>query len=183
MEEHVFVLPLASVTVSTAELLPIVAQPKFTGETDIELIEQLSVERLFTAIVVRVATPELLSERVTFLQTAFGLIESTTETTAEQECVFPELSATVRVTVLLPACAQLNGFGVTVRDEMMQLSLEPLSTCAPVTVTVPPAPIYAVVLWQSAAGLMVSRVVMMAVQVFVLPLLSVTISVTLLAPN
>ncbi len=66
---------------------------------------------------------------------------------------------------------------------MPQLSLLPLSTWAAATVALPLASKFTVTFWQSAVGAVLSTTVTVAVQVLTLPLVSVTVRVTVLAPT
>src|SRR4030042_1076531 len=64
-----------------------------------------------------------------------------------------------------------------------QASLLPLFTLAVAIVTLPVASKYASISWQTATGEIVSMTVTVAVHWSVLPLLSVTVSVTVFAPT
>ena len=118
-----------------------------------------------------------------FWQLATGRIVSTIVTVAVQVEVLPLLSVTVKVTVLAPTLAQVKLLGDTDSVAMPQASVDPLLSCDPVTLTVPEAFRYFVRFWQLATGRTVSITVTVPVHVEVLPLLSVTVKVTVLAPT
>lgn len=51
--------------------------------------------------------------------------------------LFPELSVTVKVTVLAPTLAQVKLLGETLIESIPEASVDPSSTCALVMTTVP----------------------------------------------
>ena len=79
--------------------------------------------------------------------------------------------------------AQVKVFGVTERLEIPQASLEALSTCDAVMLPLPALSNWIVTFWQSAIGATLSSTVMVEVHVLLLPLTSVTVKVTVLAPT
>jgi hypothetical protein len=105
-----------------------------------------------------------------------------TFTTAVADEVFPLTSVAVKVTVLLPILVQLNVFGATLIEAMVQLSNELLSTDEGVMDTVPPDKV-TVIFLVITVGLMVSFTVTTAVAVFTLLFTSFTVSVTVFAPT
>jgi len=78
---------------------------------------------------------------------------------------------------------QSKVFGAATSVAMPQASAEPPSISAPVIVTLPVASNWTVISWQTAVGGVISWTVTIATQVFTLPLLSVTVRVTLFAPT
>ena len=75
---HVAILPLASVTVSVTVLFPTFVQLKVLGETDNDMVPQLSELPLSTCDAASVALPVASRARVTFLQDAIGATLSVT---------------------------------------------------------------------------------------------------------
>ena len=116
-------------------------------------------------------------------QTASGALVSMTVTVALQVLLLPEGSLTVRTTVLVPTLAQVKVVGVALRELTAQLSVEPASTLAAVMLAMPRGLRKTVMFWQMVLGSVVSATVTVALQVPVLPLASVTESVTVLAPK
>src|SRR4030042_1974330 len=96
--------------------------------------------------------------------------------------VLPLLSVTVRVTVFPPISAQLKSVTSSTMLAMPHASLLPLFTSAAAIVTLPVASRYASMSWHTATGEIVSNTVTVAVHWSVFPLLSVTVSVTVLPP-
>ena len=97
--------------------------------------------------------------------------------------LLPLLSVTVRVTLLLPMSEAVKLLGVTLSEAMPAASLLPLSMSAPVMVALPLPSSETLMSWQTATGGMLSSTVTVETAVFTLPLLSVTVSVTLFAPT
>ena len=62
---------------------------------------------------------------------------SITVTVAVQLAVAPLLSVTVSVTELSPVLAQENVFGLTLREAIPAVAVEPLLTCEALNVTLP----------------------------------------------
>src|SRR5438128_450865 len=120
---------------------------------------------------------------VIFLHLATGLTLSSTVTVLEQVETLPLLSVTVRVTVFGPTLAQVNELGLTLLEAMPQASLLPLSTCAAAMLALPLASSCTVMFLQAATGKVLSTTVTVAVQVWLLPLLSATVRVTTLGPT
>ena len=120
---------------------------------------------------------------VTSWHWASGSTLSSTVTTASQVVTLPLLSVTVRVTGLSPIWSQLKLVWLSTRLAIPQASLEPLSTEVGATNTLPVISRAATTSWQSATGSTLSSTVTVAEQELILPLLSVTVNVTGLAPT
>src|SRR5258705_13816958 len=105
---------------------------------------------------------------------------SWTVTVAEALAELPLLSVTVRVTVLAPSLVQSKLEGLTTRLVIAQLSLEPLSTWAAVMLKWPLAPRYLPTFPTRRARGLASCTVTVALALAELPLLSVTVRVTVL---
>jgi hypothetical protein len=73
--------------------------------------------------------------------------------------------------------------GVAIAEAIAQLSFDPLSTIAEVTLPVPAASKFTVKLLQRAFGAVLSTTVTVEVQVDIRPLLSVTVNVTVFGPT
>jgi len=93
------------------------------------------------------------------------------------------LSVTVRVTALGPTSLHVKEFGETESEAIPQASLLPLSTSIARTEALPPASSYTITLLQRASGCTLSSTVTVATHVSALPLSSLTVSVTALAPT
>src|SRR5438552_3767671 len=96
--------------------------------------------------------------------------------------LLPLLSVTVRVTVLTPTLVQSKLVWLRLRLAMPQASVLPLLICAGSIVPWPLASNSTLRFWQTATGGTESSTVTVAVQVELLPLLSVTVRVTLFVP-
>ena len=96
--------------------------------------------------------------------------------------LLPLGSVTVSVTVFAPLLAQVNVLGVTVREAIAQLSVLPLSTFAPVTVTLPVASSTAVKGLHTAVGGVPSKSVKVVEQVAPLLLASLTVTIIVVVP-
>src|SRR6266516_4297258 len=179
---QVEVLPLLSVTVRVTVLVPILPQSKLVWLRRRLAMPEASVLPLSSWTPVMVAWPLASNWTVMFWQTAVGGTESTTVTVAVQVEVLPLLSVTVRVTVLVPMVAQSKLVWLRLRLAMPEASVLPLSSWTPVMVAWPLASNWTVMFWQTAVGGTESTTVTVAVQVEVLPLLSVTVRVTVLVP-
>ena len=107
---------------------------------------------------------------------------SSTVTVAEQVLLLPFLSVTVKVTVFAPTFVQSKLVLLKTKLSMPQASVEPLFTAAAVVLPAPCAFNCTVIFWQFATGATLSSTVTVAEHVEVLPLLSVTVRVTVLAP-
>jgi phage tail protein X len=99
-----------------------------------------------------------------------------------QLALFPEVSVTVNVTLLVPMSEQSKLVCETVIDAIAQLSELPPSTSEAVMVALPDPSKATVMFWQTADGANESSTVTTAVQLLLFPAASVTVSVTLLAP-
>src|ERR1043165_3315501 len=177
-------LPLLSVTVKVTVFGPTLAQVKVSGLTLREAIPQASLEPLSTSDAAMVAWPVASRLIVIFWHLATGLTLSSTVTVLEQLELFPLASTRVRVTVLGPTLAQVKALGLTLREAMPQAaSLEPLSTSAAVLRAWPVASSCTVIFLQAATGAVLSTTVTVAVQLSLLPLLSVTVKVTVFGPT
>src|SRR5580700_6630564 len=128
------------------------------------------------------ALPLLSSCTVIDWQSAVGAVLSCTVTVALHVEAFPLKSVTVSVTVLSPVLLHVKLFGDTLSDPMPQLSKLPPSTSEPAIVTFPVLSRETVIDWQMAVGAVLSCTVTVALQLEVLPLKSVTVSVTVLSP-
>ena len=117
-----------------------------------------------------------------FLAIATGTVKSWTVTVAIPVLTFPLLSVTVNVTVLAPIFEHVNVLGETANVAIPQASLEPLLICEAVILALPELFNCTVMFWVTTNGLTVSTTVTIAVPVLILPLLSVTVKVTVLAP-
>src|SRR4030043_188739 len=106
-----------------------------------------------------------------------------TVTAAVHWSVLPLLSVTVRVTVFAPTSEQVKSVTSSTILAIPHASLLPLFTLAGAIVTLPVASRYAFISWHIAIGEIVSITVTVAVHWSVLPLLSVTVKVTMLAPT
>ena len=97
---------------------------------------------------------------------------------------FPLISVTVSVTVFGPMFAHVNEFGFTEKvSAPPQFEEEPPSTSAPVIVALPVASRETVMSWHNATGATLSSTVTVAVHVETIPLLSVTVRVTVFGPT
>ena len=175
-------MPLVSVTVRVTVLSPTLAQVKLLGSTDMVSMATSSKLPPSTSAAVMVALPAASSWTVWSLVTTVGGVGSKTVAVALQLLVLPLLSVTVRVTVLSPMSALVKLLGDALSEAMPEASLLPLSMSAPVSVALPAPSSGRLMSWQTAAGGMLSSMVTVETAVFTLPLLSVTVSVTLLAP-
>src|SRR4030042_2060194 len=145
-------------------------------------IPHASLLPLFTLAAAIVMLP--VASRYAFIswQIAIGEIVSITVTVAWHWSVLPLLSVTVRVTVLAPTSEQVKSVTSSTILAIPHASLLPLLMSAAVIVTLPVASRYASISWQTATGEIVSITVTVAVHWSVLPLLSVTVRVTVFAP-
>src|SRR5258707_1338100 len=119
---------------------------------------------------------------VIFLHLATGLTLSSTVTVLLEVEAMPLLSVTVRVTVFGPTLAQVKLFGLTLLEAMPQASLLPLSISAATMLAWPVTSRWTVMFLQAVTGWVSSSTVTVAVQEALLPLLSVTVRVTVLGP-
>ena len=106
---------------------------------------------------------------------------SSTVTFAVQLPVLPAVSSTVKVTVTVPASAQVNTSGATLMEAMAQTAVLPLSISAAVMLATPEAFNSTVASWHNAVGAGLSMVTTL-VQLELLPFTSVTVRVTTLSP-
>ena len=126
----------------------------------------------------------MFKKAVTFCAMAIGLTLSITTTVTVVLRVLLLASVAVKVTRLFPKSAPVKAVLLKVKLEMPQLSLEPLFTIAVVKVALPLAFKYRLtVLFTARVGLVVSETVMVAFTVLKLPLASVPVKVTELAPK
>src|SRR4030043_73975 len=105
-----------------------------------------------------------------------------TVTVAVHWSVLPLLSVTVKVTEFPPTSEQVKSVTSNTILAIPHTSLLPLLMSAAAIVTLPVASRYASISWQTATGEIVSITVTVAVHWSVLPLLSVTIRVTVFTP-
>ncbi len=113
---------------------------------------QLSELPLSTSAAVMLALPEASNWTVMSWHIATGAKVSSIVTVAVQLLLLPEVSVTVRVTVLGPISLQSKVAGETVILLMAQLSLLPLSTSAVEMVACPVASSCTVIFWHTAFG-------------------------------
>ena len=116
------------------------------------------------------------------MQSVTGGTESTTVTVAVQVELLPLLSVTVKVTLFVPMLVQSKLVWLRLRLAMPQASVLPLLICAGSIVPWPLASNSTLRSWQTASGGTESTTVTVAVQVELLPLLSVTVRVTRFVP-
>ena len=116
---------------------------------------------------------------------AVGATTSTTVTIANPVLTLPFTSVTVSVTAFTPTSLQLKLFGSTLVDATPHASLLPASTPDPSAgiATLPFASSCTVMFCVRTTGGTLSCTVTTAVAVLTFPLLSVTVSVTVLAPT
>src|SRR5216684_1041598 len=162
---------------------PSLVQSKLDGLTTRLLMVQLSLEPLSTCAAVMLTLP--LVSRFTTISCVWtvGGVTSRTVTVAVGLALLRLLSVTVRVTMLAPSLEQSKLDGLTTRLVIAQLSLEALSTCAAVMLTLPLASRFTAMSCVWTVGGVTSRTVTVAVALALLPLLSVTVRVTILAPS
>src|SRR4030043_378252 len=106
-----------------------------------------------------------------------------TVTVAVHWSVLPLLSVTVKVTEFPPTSEQVKSVTSNTILAIPHTSLLPLLMSAAAIVTLPVASRYASISWQTATGEIVSMTVTVAWHWSVLPLLSVTVRVTVLVPT
>src|SRR5437899_13055 len=126
--------------------------------------------------------PVASNSTVAFWQRATGGTGSTTVTVAVQVELLPLLSVTVRVTVLVPTLLTSKLVLSRLKLAMPQASVLPLLIWSGVIVPWPLASNWTVRFWQTANGGTESTTVTVAVAVWLLPLLSVTVRVTVFVP-
>jgi len=119
--------PLTSITVKITVLSPTLVQSKEVISNEVLVILQLSKEPLSISEGIILATPFAFSSTTIFLVITVGAILSCTVTVAVWEALFPLISTTVKVTVLLPIVEQSNVV-VSKANETPQASFDPLST-------------------------------------------------------
>src|SRR5213594_254730 len=183
MSLHTAVGGTVSVTVSVPVLVPMVVQSKLVWLRLRLAMPEASVLPLSSWTAVMVAWPLASNWTVMFWQTAVGGTVSTTVTVAVQVEVLPLLSVTVRVTRLVPTLLTSKLVLSRLRLAMPEASVLPLSSWTAVMVAWPLASNWTVMFWQTAVGGTESTTVTVAVQVELLPLLSVTVRVTVLVPT
>jgi hypothetical protein len=145
-------LPLTSVTVRITGLLPVLLHVNDDGTTFIAAIPHASELPLSTSPAWINALPVLSKVTVIAWHNTAGAVLSCTVTIAEQLAVLPQLSRTVKVTVLLPTLAQLKVPGDTVSDAIPQPLVLPPSTWEAVMPALPVLSNCTVTGWQTAAG-------------------------------
>ena len=174
--------PFTSVTVNVTVFAPVLVHVNDVGEAVTVAMPHASLDPLLICDAVIDAVPEAFNCTVRFCVTTTGLTVSAKVTIAVPVLKFPLKSVTVKVTVFAPKLLQVNVDGVTDNVFIVQLSVDPLFTCAPVNTYVPFDPKYAVMFLVITLGLIVSSTVTVAVAVVKLPLPSVTVKVTVLFP-
>ena len=177
-------LPDPSKTVRVTVLSPRSSQSKLSGDTVmLAMPPQVSSEPLSIWAAVMLALPVASSCTVMSWAAAVGSTRSRTVMVAVAVLTLPLLSVTVRVTVLSPWSSQSNAVWLRDREAMPQASLDPLSTSSAVMLAAPEASSSTVKFWAMAVGATLSSTVTVAVADALLPLLSVTVRVTVLAPT
>ena len=123
-----------------------------------------------------------MSCTVRFRQIGLGRSVSNTVTFPVQELEFPLWSVTETVTEFEPVLLHVKEDWEEVKETIVQLSVgNPAG--GPLKVTVPEVFRYTVGFWQAKVGLVVSMTEIVAEQLAVLELLSVTVRVTEFAPR
>src|SRR5690606_35278425 len=177
------VLPLTSVTVRVTALSPTCEQSKSYWFSVIDAIPQEADEPLLISAAVMLAFPVASSWMLIFLVTTAGAVMPSTVTIAVAVSVLPFTSVTVRVTVLSPTCEQSKSYWFKVIEAIPQESDEPLLISAAVMLALPVVSNWMVMFWVTTTGTVISSTVTIAVALWVLPLTSVTVRVTVLAPT
>ena len=177
-------MPLSSVAVHVRVITSVSPIPG----TD----ESLSVIVTVPHVSVPVATPvaaELVSPvHSTVTSTGIsisGIIESSTVTVAGAELELPFTFITVNVTVLSPILLQVKTVGSTAIKSIPQVSLLPASISDPSAriIALPSTSSCTVKICVRTTGTKLFSTVTTAVVVLTLPLLSITVSVTVLSPT
>ena len=178
-------LPDASVTVKVTSFSPNIVQSKSVTSILTESTSQLSVEPSLISVSEICAFP-LASNEIEngSTQLAVGLVSSTTVTVVVQVEELPAASVTVNSTWFAPIIVQSKSVMSIAVVSIPQLSVEPLFISAAVIDAFPVAS-RAIVNGdtQLAIGFVLSSTVTVAVQLSLFPLVSVTVSVTVFAPN
>ena len=174
-------LPELSETETVTLFRPVSKQLNVVGFAINETVEQFSVGRAAGGPG-RVTVPKISRKTVAFWQDKTGGVVSLTETVAPQLEELAFASVTVRITEFAPRFPQLKLELDKANELILQLSEEPLLTCAVFMVPFPDPFKTTVTFWQIAFGKIVSRTVTTELQLDEFPLLSVTVRVTLFAP-
>jgi hypothetical protein len=180
---QVLLLPLTSVTVKTSVFAPTSEQTKADWLKLKLAIPQASLLPLFTAAAVVLPLPVLSNWTVTFWQMATGATLSSTVIVVVQVLLLPFTSVTVKTSVFAPTSEQTKAVWLKLKLAIAQLSLLPLSTADAVVLPLPVLLSWTVTFWQSAVGAIRSWIVTVPLQVLLLPLTSVTVKTTVLAPT
>src|SRR6266581_1371595 len=173
-------LPLLSVTVRVTVLTPTLVQSKLVWLRLRLAMPQASVLPLLICAGSIVPWPLAFNSTLRFWQRATGGTESTTVTVAVQVALLVLLSVTVRVTRFVPILLPSKLVLFRLRLAMPEASLLPLLTWAGVMVARPFAFNSTVRSRQTATGETESTTVTVAGALWLLPLLSVTVRVTVL---
>ena len=173
--------PCASVARSVTVFGPILVQSNVLGVA-VKVREQLSVEPKSMSLPKMVLCPVASRFIEIFLQTATGVMSSTTVTTASSESKFPFTSVTVRVTLFVPTLVQSKEVLLAITDWIPQLSVEPSFMSEACIVACPSPSSVTLIFLTITIGSRLSITVTVALQVLVLPCTSVTVSVTVLSP-
>jgi hypothetical protein len=191
--EQVLVFPLPSVAVSVTVLAPDSEQVNVDlDKVKVGVTVQLSLRVAIIWAVVMDTVPSIPRETVVEEQVTVGETVSLTVITTEQLPTFPLVSLTVSVTVFEPMSAQVNVvlLNMYVVTSIPQLSYEGIfdgndteSTSVGLTVPFPEASNCKVYGSQKRVGGVVSLTVTLTVQLCELPLVSVTVMVTVLEPT
>src|SRR5437667_325481 len=183
MASHVATLSLLSVTVSLTVFGPTLAQVNALLSMARLLMPQASLLPLLTSAAVMLALPLASNCTLMFLHSAVGNTLSATVTMASHVATLSLLSVTVSLTVFGPTLAQVNAFFSMARLLIPHASLLLLLTSAAVMLALPLASNCTVMFLHSAAGNTLSTTVTIASLVAALPLLSVTVSLTVFGPT
>ena len=124
-----------------------------------------------------------LRTKVVPIQLTVGAILSTTVTCALHVAVLDAASVAVNVTLFTPVLVQSKLSISKLKLGTPPLSLEPLSICAGVMVTLPVLSNDTLISWHTAIGFTPSVMVTTAIQLLVLPLASATVTCTLFGPR
>ena len=163
-------------------MLPTFEHVKLSGTTLSDVTPQLSLLSLSTSLARIDTFPDALSCTVISRASAVGAVLSSAVTIASAVLVLPLSSVTVNVTLLSPTFTHVNALGATSNVTFPQLSLLPLSTSPAVIDAFPDASSCTVVSRTITVGKTLSTTVTIAVTLAEFPLLSVTVSTTLLPP-
>ena len=157
---------------------------KVFGKTERVTEPQLSNDPLSISEGSKVPVPAVSSTRVKVFALTVGETVSRTVTLEVQDAVLPEASVPVRVTgTAVPRSEQLKLVLLKNNNKVPgQLSVDPLFTSAGLIVAEPDWSRKTVIFLQTITGVVLSCTLTIALQVEIIPVLSVTVRVTLLDP-